>query len=214
MARPQSVSDEAILSAAQRVISQRGYDAFTLSEVADEVGLSRAAIILRFKSTQALKLRLTSEAVDRFVQSIEALPLLRNGDGLLDLASFIGARISDRSRVGLFFRMHRANLGDKELAEIEHKRERAWRCAISDRMPKVSISHESAVAAFAAHLAGSILSWEAESERDGAAYLVKRTEEWLTLAHIPFGRRSRSRRADAAKKKAPRAVSRTGPFNS
>jgi len=79
MARTQTVSDEEILQAARRVIHRRGYDAFTLSDVAEAVGLSRAAIILRFESTRGLKLRLATKMVHEFIARLEALPHLPLG---------------------------------------------------------------------------------------------------------------------------------------
>ncbi len=65
----------------------------------------------------------------------------------------------------------------------------ARRCAwlIAQRMPTLSsVNHDSAVIAFAAHLSGSILGWDARGEKDACAYLVARTKEWLKLAHTPY----------------------------
>jgi AcrR family transcriptional regulator len=194
MARPQTVSDDVILEAAQRVISRRGYEKFTLSEVADEVGLSRAAIILRFKSTRALKLLLTKQAVDHFVLALAGLPLARGGDSLVELAAFVGAKISDRDRLASFFRMHRSNLDDDGLAALELKRANAWRKAIADRMPKTAVAHEAAVAAFAAHLSGSILARENETGVSAEAFLIERTKVWLKLTQIPFTQRRHGQR--------------------
>lgn len=187
MARPQSVSDATILEAARHVIGRRGYEAFTLSEVAEEVGLSRAAIILRFQSTEALKLRLTRHFVDQFIIAIENLPVQRSGDGLIELARFIGQKLGDRGGVSTFFQMHSANMDNAELAALEVKRGEAWRNAISQRMPRTVLPHEDAVAAFAAHITGSILAWQtAAPPTDGEKFLTKRTRDWLTLAQIPF----------------------------
>jgi AcrR family transcriptional regulator len=49
MARPLSATDEDILQSAQQVMRRRGFEGFSLSEVAREVGLTRTAIALRFK---------------------------------------------------------------------------------------------------------------------------------------------------------------------
>lgn len=189
MARPQTASDEEVLQAAGRVITRRGYDAFTLSEVAAEVGLSRAAIILRFKSTQELKIRLTTELVERFNAALATLPVARSGDGLLAFIAFIGGMIAGRSRLSSFLSMHRANLQDGALAALERARGEAMREAISQRMPRTALAHDSAVLAFSAHLSGSIMAWEAHGKGDARSYLLARTKEWLTLAQIPYANR-------------------------
>jgi len=188
MARQQSISDAQILEAAVRVIFRRGHDAFTLSEVAAEVGLSRAAVILRFKGTQALKITSTAYIVDRFVQSMQSLPTVRSGDGLLDLVAFIGRMITRPGTLTAFMRTYHANVKDKELARLEFRRVEALRCAIAVRMPPMGIAHESAVTAFLAHLGGSLIQWEAQTEVNALTYLVERTKEWLTLAGVAYDR--------------------------
>lgn len=189
MARPQSVTDEAILSAARRIILKRGYERFTLSEVAKQVGLSRAALILRFKSADALRLRMTSEMVDRFVQELDTLPIDKSGDGLLALVAFIGARTQHRARVAQFFTILRANVRDAKLAALERKRGVAWYAAISARMPKTKIPHQAAVRSFAALLTGAISQWEATPGLDSNSYLNERARDWLTLAGIRHSKR-------------------------
>ena len=184
MARQQTASDEQILQAALRVIVRRGHDAFTLSDVAQEVGLSRAAIILRFKGTQALKLSLTAYIVERFVQALRSLPVSRSGDGLLRFVAFIGGMISTPGSLTAFMRTYHVNVKDEQFARLEHRRTEAMREAISQRMPALAISHDSAVTAFFAHIGGSLMQWEVLSGTDARSYLVERTKEWLTLAHV------------------------------
>jgi TetR/AcrR family macrolide resistance operon transcriptional repressor len=189
MARPQTVTDDDILLAAREVILRRGYDAFSLAEVAAEVGLSRAAVILRFKSTYALKLRLTTQMAEGFSQVIGALPVNRSGTGLLELAALIGEMIGSQKNLARFDMIYRGNLNDKKLAEIERKRTGVLLQAISDRMPKVAISHDSAVTAFMTHLGGSIQLWDSTRNKNCKAFLVERTKEWLTLANVPHEKR-------------------------
>lgn len=167
-----------------RVMVRRGHESFTLSEVALEVGLSRAALILRFKSTRALKLTLTAHIVERFEQSLRSLPVTPGGDGLIELAGFIGAMISTPGNLTSFMRTYYSNVDDDEFARLESRRAEALRTAVSQRMPAVSISHQSAVAAFVAHIGGSLMQWEVQQSTDARTYLMERTVEWLTLAQI------------------------------
>lgn len=186
MARPFTASDDQILLAARKVMSKRGPDAFSIAEVASEVGLSRAAIILRFKSTQALKIASLTEMVEQFTQALESLPKTRSGDNVLRLAAFIGSYVRSRESSAKFFARYSVNVQDKELVALEMRRGDALRQAVSNVMPPVAIDHESAITAFGAHLSGSIIAWLALTDSDSRGYLVTRTREWLKLTGIAF----------------------------
>jgi AcrR family transcriptional regulator len=188
MARRQRATDDQILQAALRVMVRRGHEAFTLSEVAEEVGLSRAAIILRFKGTQGLRVALTSYIAELFIHSLRSLPVSRNGDGLLALVAYIGRLIPNPGSLTAFMRSYHANLNDKELVALEHRRGDALRAAVTERMPAVAITQDSAAIAFGAHITGSLLQWEASADTSAGAraYLVERTKAWLSLAQIPY----------------------------
>ena len=150
MARTPSVSDEEILEAARRVIGRLGPNAFTVTDVASEVGLSRAAIILRFKSTHALKVLLLNRMVDQFIEMLAQLPKTPSGDNLLIVAAFIGERASNiderarkRGPLPSFFASYPANMEDPDLAALERRRGEALRVAVSRVMPMTTIGTES-----------------------------------------------------------------------
>ncbi|MCB1690702.1 MAG: TetR/AcrR family transcriptional regulator [Halioglobus sp.] len=186
MARTQTVSDDEIFTAARNVIARRGAHGFTLTDVAAEVGLSRAAVILRFKSTQALKVQLMIRMADAFIGLLDQLPTTPGGDSLLQVAAFIGRHLGDRKSVPSFFSNYAANMQEPELAEIEKRRGAALRDAILRVMPKTRIDREEAASAFSAHLTGTIMNFVAVEETDSVDFLVRRTKNWLLLAGIPF----------------------------
>lgn len=190
MARSPTVSDEEILDAAKTVLYRRGPDAFTLAEVATAVGLSRAAIILRFKSTQELKITLLGKMVSSFTLEVENLPKTPGGDNLLKIAAFIGNRLSDVQSLSSFLNNHLSNISEPALADLEKKRGAAWFNAISRAMPPVAIDHDAAVAAFSAHLSGTLLAWPGRDNETCLNYMLRRTREWLRLAGIPYSERS------------------------
>lgn len=186
MGRPFTASDDDILHAAGKVIARRGPDAFSIAEVAADVGLSRAAIILRFKSTHALKVTLLARMVEQFATQLQTLPQTPSGDNLLRLAAFIGSHVHSRQSLARFFSTYSTNTQHRDLLELELKRGEALRTAISSVMPQVAIDHDSAVRAFSAHLTGSIMGWLALEDDDSRGYLVARTREWLKLTGVPF----------------------------
>jgi TetR/AcrR family macrolide resistance operon transcriptional repressor len=186
MGRPFTASDEDILHAAGKVIARRGPDAFSIAEVAADVGLSRAAIILRFKSTHALKVTLLARMVEEFATLLKTLPQSPSGDNVLRLAAFLGSYVHSRQSSAKFFSTYSNNVQDHDLRELERKRGDALFAAISSVMPEVAIDHTSAVVAFTAHLAGCIVAWLAHDDDDSRGYIVMRTREWLKLAGIAF----------------------------
>lgn len=187
MARPFTASDDEILLAARKVITLRGPDAFSIAEVANEVGLSRAAIILRFKSTHALKVASLEKMVQQFAEVLETLPRTPSGDNVLRLAAFIGSYMRSReSSLRFFSNYYSSNVHDRELLQLERRRGDALHAAISRVMPETAIDHDAAVVAFRAHLTGSIMAWLSLDDSDSRRYIVMRSTEWLSLAGIPF----------------------------
>jgi AcrR family transcriptional regulator len=187
MGRPFTASDEEILSAAGQVMARRGPDGFSIAEVAADVGLSRTAIILRFKSTHALKVTLLTRMVERFSAALQAVPKTPSGDNVLRLAAFIGGYVRSRESLASFFSTYNVNIQNPELLELELKRGRALRAAISSVMPEVAIDHQCAVNAFTAHLTGTIIAWQAADDHiDSRRFVVKRTTDWLGLAGVRY----------------------------
>jgi len=204
MARTQTVSDEEIFLAARKVVDRRGVQGFTLTDVAAEVGLSRAAIILRFKSTHALKVQLLNRMFDEFRNTLDNLPRTPGGDSLLAVAAAIGVHVGNRGRLPSFFANYAANMVEHELVDIERQRGAALRTAISRVMPDTAIGRDAATSAFSAHLTGTIMSLMALEETDPVGFLVQRSKDWLRLAGIAFSAR------EAAKLVAAKSPGRAG----
>jgi AcrR family transcriptional regulator len=186
MARPIIASDEEILQAAHRVLDRRGPDAFSIAEVATEAGISRATIILRFRSTSALKLTLLTQVVQYFADAVAQVPKPKGGDGLLHIAAFIGTHLYSRESSAKYFARYNLNMQDSELAALEHKRGKVLLDAISAVMPKVAIEHDAAARAFLSQLTGNIIAWLATDDQDSRRYLVLRARDWLQLAGIRY----------------------------
>lgn len=191
MARTLTVSDEEIFAAAEQVIGRCGPDGFTLSEVATKVGLTRAAINLRFKSAHDLKVTVLTRAVDQFVEELAGLPKTPSGDSLLKVAAFIGAHIGSRESFSTFYATYSSNVIDPDLSALNEKRAQALFKAVSVAMPKTPLSIDSAAHMFLASLTGDIIFWQnTNADVDANSFLVKQMKEWLRLARIPFGKKA------------------------
>ena len=196
MARPQTVTDEEILAAAHRVITRRGYDSFALSDVAAEVGLSRAAIILRFKSTHDLRSALTHKMNMRYISELNAQEVERSGDGLLSLCAFIAGAIASVDNYAGYLVIFRVNITETALAEVERERTEALRAAIAVRMPATVLSKQASVLAFEAMLQGAVMQWASLQQVPLREHLLQRAKDWLTLAGIET-KRGQSKRVAA-----------------
>lgn len=185
MARPLSATDDDILGAAQLVLTRRGLDGFSVSEVARELGLSRAAITLRFKSGDELKRTLIKRSAESFEALIAALDIEEGAAGLLAVAGMIGAMAGDRGNFSTFMMRYTANVKDPVLLQLEERRGEILRSAVARAMPETAIRKEDAVDAFMAQLTGSLMNWQTRSGPDARQFLIDRARNWIRLAGIP-----------------------------
>jgi AcrR family transcriptional regulator len=185
MARPLSASDDEILNAAQQVLQRRGADGFTVSEVAREIGLSRTAITLRFKSGDELKRILVQRQIVQFKSHIDSLTVTQGGAGLLAIAEMIGGMLGGRDRFSHYMMRHLPANADSDMVAMEQQRSKLLRDAIGAAMPETAIGKAEAIDAFMTHITGSILYWQLSDAADVKAFLRQRTLNWLKLCGIP-----------------------------
>lgn len=185
MARPLSATDDEILSASQQVLKRRGLDGFSVSEVARELGLSRTAITLRFKSADELKRTLIKRNAESFEARVMTLDIRQGASGLLAIADLIGGMAGGRENFSSFMMRYTANVQDPILLQLEEKRGEILRIAIAKAMPETAIAREEAVDAFMAHLTGSLMNWHTQGDLDGRQFLRKRAMNWIRLVGIP-----------------------------
>lgn len=82
MPRPKRISDAKVLDAAVAVLAERGMGAFTLSEIAAKVGLSRATLIQRFGDRDAILRRMAEHEVAATRAYLDSLPVETGPPGL------------------------------------------------------------------------------------------------------------------------------------
>ena len=71
MARPRTVDDEAVLTAAAAVVNRVGPAGLTLQRVAEEVGLSAPTLVQRFGSKRGLLLAMSERSASRWPEVFE-----------------------------------------------------------------------------------------------------------------------------------------------
>lgn len=184
MARPPTATDTQILDAAARVLSESGADGFTLAAVARAVGITRAAITFRFENAQNLRLRAVERNVAVFEERMGNITVERGGNGLLAIATRIGAMPRSPQNLLSFIQLSHSHFADDELRQLEERRGEAMFAAIDQAMPLDIADRAGAMATFAAHLTGSLIAWSVSGEADGGAFLRDRTITWLNLVGI------------------------------
>lgn len=133
--RPKLHSDAEILEAARTVLVRQGPTAFTLSDVAQAVGISRAALIQRFKDKTTLHRKvmelMTQEVRDYFA----ATPV---EPGLQPLWAFLKTMVAGMDReVGsaAFLQLFLGDLSAPDLQALAQERNALVRQAIEQRLP-------------------------------------------------------------------------------
>lgn len=85
MPRPKLHSDEVILDATRVVLKRRGLSDFTLNDVANEVGISRAALIQRFQNRDTLLMFAMERSVEVTRKFLKELPVIVGPQGVWSL---------------------------------------------------------------------------------------------------------------------------------
>lgn len=186
MARPLTVTDDDIVQAAYAVVRRAGYDGFTISEVARELGLTRAAITQRFGTADNLKAivsRLKAEQLEELIDQLSAVP---GPEGLLEFATFLGGMIGSRENLSSFLQGYSRTIHDQVRLQLEERRGRAMRMAIQRVMPPCNVVPEIAADMFMTFMSGSMLAWKSGRSEDAISFLRERTLQWMQLAGIKY----------------------------
>lgn len=184
MPRPLTATDDDIMEAAQKVLALRGSSGFSVSEVARDLSLSRAAITSRFKSAQNLKQQVLVRNTELFKGKLSNLKLEKGAEGLLEIAELIGGMTNGRENFSAYMAKYASSVDDPDAMEIEQQRGQVLREAILAVMPETALAPEDAANAFMAHLTGSLLNWQAREDIPASSFLRDRTVKWLRLVGI------------------------------
>lgn len=182
MTRPKLVSDDAILDAARHVMLQPRQEPFTLADVAHEVGLSRAAIIQRFKNKEQLQL-LVAERGNR--QLSEYLATLPKGNSARDAWNFLQNLIyamGSSDRLPELLMMIKDDMVHPGLNRIARQRNQLVRDAIAERLPVDDPDARSEKASLLqAVLQGSSLQWGIDRQGEQKAFMARQVEHALRV---------------------------------
>lgn len=178
MPRPKLYSDDEILEAAQRVLVEKGPAGFTLSDVAEAVGLSRAAVIQRFENKATLH-RLVMERSTREVRDYFAALTVVEGIAPLRamLADLIGGLGAGEGFAG-YLLLEWSDVHDPALNALARERNELVREAIAVRLPDPE-RRQIQASLIQAVIQGATMQWLIEAEGPLNQFVLGQTERLL-----------------------------------
>lgn len=181
MPRPKLHSDAAILDTAMGVLLRKGPSAFTLSDVAEAMGMSRAALIQRFtdKSTLHLRVmeRMTQGVRDYFASAGSGKGLEPLWAMLKDLIAGMGSGAGTEGYLLLLW----GDVQAPELRALAAERNELVLQAIQDRLPPGTAAPAETAALVQCVIQGACMQWLVTPQGDLSAFMTERTRQVLSL---------------------------------
>jgi AcrR family transcriptional regulator len=183
MARPKLHSDEFILNTALSVLLQKGPTAFTLSDVAEAVGISRAALIQRFKDKATLHRKVmersTQEVRCYFENASPAKGLDPLWIMLQDLIAGMGSGAGTEGHLLLMW----GDVQEPSLRKLAAERNRLVLKAMEERLPAGPRPPEQTAGLIQTVIQGACMQWLVEPEGDLAVFMTERTRMLLSILY-------------------------------
>lgn len=180
MPRPKTVSDEDVLSGALEVLGAKG-TGFTLSQVAEHVGLSRATLIQRFGDRDAILLRMAEHEVALTRDWLDGLPVEHGTDGLLRFLETIVGSMGAGEGFSVRVAVAALETENPRLRVLAGQRYRLVQEAIALRLPGGPDRMERAVHLHAI-IAGASMQWVASDGSVGLADYIMQRLRWALAA--------------------------------
>lgn len=183
MPRPKLHSDETILEAAQKVLLTKGPSSFTLTDVATEVGISRAALIQRFKDRDTLHLKVmersTQEVRDYFADASTEKGLVPLWAMLRDLIDGVGTG-EDFSG---YLLLEWSDVVNSELNALAVERNLLVRGAIAERLPESPHDREMAASLIQAVIQGTSMQWLIEKQGPLNGFMIDQARSLMAVLY-------------------------------
>ncbi|MFP2926489.1 TetR/AcrR family transcriptional regulator [Pyxidicoccus sp. 3LG] len=181
MPRPKLHSDEAILDAAMAVLLRSGPGGFTLNDVAVELGMSRAALIQRFKNKETLYLRAMERSGEQRRDYLATFPVEVGPRGLWRFITDIVAGMGTGEGLGSYLLLAWEDVRDTTLRRMALERNLMVRDAIAARLPREMAARDEVAAVLQDVIAGATMQWMVEREPPLTRYVLERLRRVLGL---------------------------------
>lgn len=179
MPRPKSISDEAVLDAAARVLFEGGTADFTLSDVASAAGIARATLIQRFENRETILRRVAERQVQATAEYLAGLPLTRGMEGLRAFLHTIVGSMGDGEDFGVHVQLAWLEAKDPELRRHAAARYALVQAAIEARLPEGIEDPQDVALHLHAVICGASMQWVAARQGPLSGYVLRRLEKAL-----------------------------------
>lgn len=181
MPRPKTVSDEDVLSAALEVMGRKG-TGFTLSDLAGQVGLSRATLIQRFGDREAILIRMAEHQVAMTRDWLDSLPVEQGPEALWRFLETIVESMGTGEGFSVHVAVAALETDNERLRMLAGQRYALVQEAIAARLPE-SPDRAELAGHLHAVIAGASMQWAASSRHAGLSQFILGRLRWA-LDHL------------------------------
>ena len=183
MPRRKTLSDEEILDRALPVMGRAGPAGFTLTDLADEIGLSPATLLQRFGSKRALVERAFARDNERFARWVADLPEGRGVAATLAVYRAATEAFHDvpDSELADHLLWLREDIRDPTFNALARARFALFRAAILKRLPRTRLPRQEVARLLDAQCHGAIMQWAIEPKGALTDHVMKSLTAVLRL---------------------------------
>jgi len=181
MARRKTISDEAVLDAAAKVMFAVG-PAFTLADVARAAGIAPATLVQRFGDKHGLTVAAIARDNAAFETFLAAMPDGVGAEAVIAVfAAMFDGLDTDADRFADQLLWLRQDMRDPHLNRLARERFAALRAAVAARMPPLPIASDEAAHLVEAQWQGLLVQWGIEREGRLSDFVAAQLRAWFTL---------------------------------
>jgi AcrR family transcriptional regulator len=181
MARRKTISDEAVLEAALRVMTAQGPADFTLADVADAAGIAPATLVQRFGDKRGLIVAAFSQDNEAFARALAELPSGVGAAAVIAVFRLMTPGIEDVGRFADQLLWLRQDMRDPDLNRLARERFRVLREAIAQRLPPLAIPPAEAARLVEAQWQGALNQWGIAPEGRLVDFVTESLAAWFSL---------------------------------
>lgn len=183
MPRPKLHSDETILAAAQKVLLEKGPSSFTLTDVANEVGISRAALIQRFTDKKTLHFKVMERSTREVRDYFAAAPEDRGLDALWAMLADLIAGMGAGDDFAGYLLLEWNDVVDADLNRLARERNGMVLAAIRRRLPDGPHDPGMAASIIQSVIQGASMQWLIAREGQLNGFVTDQTRRVLSVLY-------------------------------